>query len=218
MATVKKVTLTKDKILEIYMDHVLENGSVPTSVYKFCKENKMKEEDFYAHFGSFETIQQTVWHKFFENTLNVLHKNEQFEAMINEEKMLSFFFTFFENLTLNRSYVLFALKEHRNSFEGLAQLKGLRKNFKEFATELIHERNEEKNLKILKYNEPLFSEGAWLQLLFLLKFWMEDGSPGFEKTDIAIEKSVTTIFQIFENTSLEKIIDLGKFLYKEKFV
>lgn len=218
MATVKKVTLTKDKILEIYMDHVLENGSVPTSVYKFCKENKMKEEDFYAHFGSFETIQQTVWHKFFENTLNVLHKNEQFEAMTNEEKMLSFFFTFFENLTLNRSYVLFALKEHRNSFEGLAQLKGLRKNFKEFATELIHERNEEKNLKILKYNEPLFSEGAWLQLLFLLKFWMEDGSPGFEKTDIAIEKSVTTIFQIFENTSLEKIIDLGKFLYKEKFV
>lgn len=218
MATVKKVTLTKDKILEIYMDHVLENGSVPTSVYKFCKENKMKEEDFYAHFGSFETIQQTVWHKFFENTLNVLHKNEQFEAMTNEEKMLSFFFTFFENLTLNRSYVLFALKERRNSFEGLAQLKGLRKNFKEFATELIHERNEEKNLKILKYNEPLFSEGAWLQLLFLLKFWMEDGSPGFEKTDIAIEKSVTTIFQIFENTSLEKIIDLGKFLYKEKFV
>lgn len=218
MATVKKVTLTKDKILEIYMDHVLDNGSVPTSVYKFCKENKMKEEDFYAHFGSFETIQQTVWHMFFENTLNVLHKNEQFEAMTNEEKMLSFFFTFFENLTLNRSYVLFALKEHRNSFEGLAQLKGLRKNFKEFATELIHERNEEKNLKILKYNEPLFSEGAWLQLLFLLKFWMEDGSPGFEKTDIAIEKSVTTIFQIFENTSLEKIIDLGKFLYKEKFV
>ena len=218
MATVKKVTLTKDKILEIYMDHVLDNGSVPTSVYKFCKENKMKEEDFYAHFGSFETIQQTVWHMFFENTLNVLHKNEQFEAMTNEEKMLSFFFTFFENLTLNRSYVLFALKEHRNSFEGLAQLKGLRKNFKEFATELIHERNEEKNLKILKYNEPLFSEGAWLQLLFLLKFWMADGSPGFEKTDIAIEKSVTTIFQIFENTSLEKIIDLGKFLYKEKFV
>ena len=56
------------------------------------------------------------------------------------------------------------------------------------------------------------------QFLFLLKFWMEDGSPGFEKTDIAIEKSVTTIFQIFENTPLEKIIDFGKFLYKEKFV
>lgn len=218
MASDKKTVITDAKIVELYMDHVLENGEVPTSVYKFCKENKLKEEEFYAHFGSFDTIQQSIWSRFFESTLTLLKKNEQYESMTNEERMLTFFFTFFENLTLNRSYVLFALKEHKNSFEGLAQLKGLRKDFKDFATELIRERNEEKNLKILKYNEPLFSEGAWLQLLFLLKFWMEDGSPGFEKTDIAIEKSVTTIFQIFENTSLEKIIDFGKFLYKEKFV
>lgn len=218
MASAKKTVITDAKIVELYMDHVLENGAVPTSIYKFCKENKLKEEEFYAHFGSFDTIQQSIWSRFFESTLTLLKKNEQYESMSNEERMLTFFFTFFENLTLNRSYVLFALKEHKNSFEGLAQLKGLRKDFKDFATELIRERNEEKNLKILKYNEPLFSEGAWLQLLFLLKFWMEDGSPGFEKTDIAIEKSVTTIFQIFENTSLEKIIDFGKFLYKEKFV
>jgi len=218
MASAKKTVITDAKIVELYMDHVLENGEVPTSVYKFCKENKLKEEEFYAHFGSFDTIQQSIWSRFFESTLTLLKKNEQYESMTNEERMLTFFFTFFENLTLNRSYVLFALKEHKNSFEGLAQLKGLRKDFKNFATELIRERNEEKNLNILKYNEPLFSEGAWLQLLFLLKFWMEDGSPGFEKTDIAIEKSVTTIFQIFENTSLEKIIDFGKFLYKEKFV
>ncbi len=218
MASAKKTVITDAKIVELYMDHVLENGEVPTSVYKFCKENKLKEEEFYAHFGSFDTIQQSIWSRFFESTLTLLKKNEQYESMTNEERMLTFFFTFFENLTLNRSYVLFALKEHKNSFEGLAQLKGLRKDFKDFATELIRERNEEKNLKILKYNEPLFSEGAWLQLLFLLKFWLEDGSPGFEKTDIAIEKSVTTIFQIFENTSLEKIIDFGKFLYKEKFV
>lgn len=218
MASAKKTVITDAKIVELYMDHVLENDEVPTSVYKFCKENKLKEEEFYAHFGSFDTIQQSIWSRFFESTQTLLKKNEQYESMTNEERMLTFFFTFFENLTLNRSYVLFALKEHKNSFEGLAQLKGLRKDFKDFATELIRERNEEKNLKILKYNEPLFSEGAWLQLLFLLKFWMEDGSPGFEKTDIAIEKSVTTIFQIFENTSLEKIIDFGKFLYKEKFV
>lgn len=218
MASAKKTVITDAKIVELYMDHVLEKGAVPTSIYKFCKENKLKEEEFYAHFGSFDTIQQSIWSRFFESTQTLLKKNEQYESMTNEERMLTFFFTFFENLTLNRSYVLFALKEHKNSFEGLAQLKGLRKDFKDFATELIRERNEEKNLKILKYNEPLFSEGAWLQLLFLLKFWMEDGSPGFEKTDIAIEKSVTTIFQIFENTSLEKIIDFGKFLYKEKFV
>lgn len=218
MATSVKTNITEEKIITWYMDSVLENGKVPESVYKFCKANKIGEDTFYGFFGSFESIQQRIWHKFFDNTMALLNKNKDYATMSNEDKMLTFFFTFFENLTLNRSYVLFALKDHRNAFEGLAQLKGLRKSFKEFATELIHIRNEEKNLKILKYNEPLFSEGAWLQFLFLLKFWMEDSSPGFEKTDIAIEKSVTTIFQIFENTPLEKIIDFGKFLYKEKFV
>ncbi|WP_318309976.1 TetR family transcriptional regulator C-terminal domain-containing protein [Flagellimonas crocea] len=217
MANTSKSKITEDKIVGLFMESVLENEKVPNSVFKFCKDNKIKEEEFYSFFGSFESLQQSIWNKFFDNSYGLMQKNEQYESMTNEEKMLTFFFTFFENLTLNRSYVLFIMQEHKYSLEGLKQLKGLRKSFKDFASTLIEERNEEKNLKIFKYNAPLFSEGAWLQFLFILKFWMEDGSPGFEKTDIAIEKSVTTIFQIFESTPLEKIVDFGKFLYKEKF-
>jgi hypothetical protein len=47
---------------------------------------------------------------------------------------------------------------------------------------------------------------------------MDDSSPGFEKTDIVIEKSINTIFDVFDNTPLKNILDLGKFLYKETFV
>jgi hypothetical protein len=52
--------------------------------------------------------------------------------------------------------------------------------------------------------------------MFLLKFWIDDSSAEFEKTDIAIEKSVNTIFDVFDNTPLEQVIDFGKFLYKER--
>ena len=45
---------------------------------------------------------------------------------------------------------------------------------------------------------------------------MSDNSPGFEKTDMVIEKSVRAIFDIFETTPLESVIDFGKFLWKEK--
>ncbi|MCK0162187.1 TetR family transcriptional regulator C-terminal domain-containing protein [Allomuricauda sp. F6463D] len=218
MAKTAKPKITEDKIISLYMRSVLEKEKGPSSVFKFCKEQKIKEEEFYGFFGSLEALQQTIWNKFFDNSYALMEKNKQYASMTNEEKMLTFFFTFFENLTLNRSYVLFIMKEHKYSLEGLMQLKGLRKRIKDFASTLIEERNDQKNLKIFKYNAPLFSEGAWLQFMFILKFWMEDGSPGFEKTDIAIEKSVTTIFQIFESAPLEKIVDFGKFLYKEKFV
>ena len=217
MANSTSSKLSEEKIIGWFMDSVLEHETIPKSIYKFCKNNKIKEEDFYHFFGSFEGLQQAIWERFYSNTVGVMQKNEQYETMSNEEKMLTFFFTFFENLTLNRSYVLFILKHHKSTLENLGQLKSLRKNIKDFAAEMIEERNSDKNLRILKQSPQLFSEGAWIQFLFLLKFWMDDTSADFEKTDIAIEKSVTTIFQVFDNNSLEKIIDFGKFLYKENF-
>ena len=218
MATKAKAKkITEEGIIEGYMDYVLEHEMVPKSIYKFCKINKIEEADFYSFFGSIEGLQKAIWKKFYDNTENLLHKNKEYGDFSNKDKMLSFFYTFFELLTLNRSYVLFAIKEHNTMLKSMEQLKGLRKHIKAFATDLIEDGNADKNLKITKHNPKLFSEGAWLQFMFVLKFWMDDSSAGFEKTDMAIEKSINTIFDVFDNTPLENIIDFGKFLYKENF-
>lgn len=218
MATKAKAKkITEETIIEGYMDYVLEHEIVPKSIYKFCKINKIAEADFYSFFGSFEGLQKAIWKKFYSNTENLLHKNEEYDSFSNKDKMLTFFYTFFELLTLNRSYVLFALEDHKNMLKSMEQLKGLRRQIKAFAADLIEDGNASKNLKITKHNPKLFSEGAWLQFMFVLKFWMDDSSAGFEKTDMAIEKSINTIFDVFDNTPLENIIDFGKFLYKEKF-
>lgn len=209
--------ITDDKIIGAYMDFVLEQETHPMSVYKFCKENKIKEEEFYQYFGSFEALQKGVWNKFFTNTTDLLHKNKEYEVFSNKDKMLTFFYTMFELLTMNRSYVLFTLGGNRKMLDKMSELKELLNHIKEFASELVEEANADKTLKITKQSPRIFSEGAWVQFLFLLKFWMDDSSPGFEKTDLAIEKSVTTIFDVFDNTPLDSIIDFGKFLYKENF-
>lgn len=198
------------------MNYVLEQDRFPLSVYKFCKDTKIKEEDFYRFFGSFETLKKEVWNSFFLNTLTNLNKSNEYTSFSSKDKMLTFFFTFFELLTMNRSYVMFSLEEHKIQLKNLSTLKSLRKYIKQFATELIERDNEEKVYKITKNPVILFSEGAWIQFLFLLKFWIEDDSIGFEKTDVAIEKSVQTIFDLFDNTPLTNVIDFGKFIWKEK--
>lgn len=38
-----------------------------------------------------------------------------------------------------------------------------------------------------------------------------------KKTDVAIEKSINTVFDVFDHTPLENVIDFGKFLAKELF-
>ena len=219
MATKTKAKrITDDSIISMYMNYVLEHEQVPNSVYKFCKAHGIKEEKFYENFGSVGGIQKAIWTKFYDTTEALMIKNQAYNSFSNKDKMLTFFYSFFELLTLNRSYVLFALQSDANMLKNMEQLKGLRKQVKAFASELIADGNAVKPLRITKHNPHLFSEGAWLQFLFILKFWIDDNSPGFEKTDLAIEKSINTIFDVFDNTPLNNVIDFGKFLFKEKFV
>jgi hypothetical protein len=209
--------ITEEKIIGLYMDYVLEHETYPKSIYKFCKQCKIKEDEFYGFFGSFDGLQKTIWNTFHTNTIQLLNKNKEYGSFSNKDKMLTYFYTMFELLTLNRSYVLFTLDGNRKMLDKMSELKGLRAHVKEFANELVEEANADKTLRITKQSPRIFSEGAWVQFLFLLKFWIDDSSAGFEKTDLAIEKSVTTIFDVFDNTPLDSIIDFGKFLYKENF-
>lgn len=205
-----------DKLIELFMNDVLENERFPKSVYKFAQDHKISEADFYKHFGSFEGLRKKIWEKFFANSITVMEKSKEYASFSNREKLLTFFYTFFEVLTANRSYVLFVLNEANGTFKNLEQLKGLRKNIKSYAKELLEEGNKDKSIKLLRQNEMIFSEAVWLQFLFLLKFWKDDNSAAFESTDVAIEKSVNTAFDVFDNTPLERVVDFGKFLWKEK--
>lgn len=221
MATKKTTSKTKkpldqDSIISMYMDYVLENEKTPKVVYKFCKDHKIKEEEFYNYFGSFQALEKAIWLRFYDHTVEVMHRSEDYVSFSNREKLLTFYYTFFEVLTANRSYVLFTLQKENSPLKNLEQLKLLRKGIKTFATGLIQEGNADTKLKLFKQSETIFSEATWIQLLFLLKFWMNDNSPRFESTDVAIEKSVHTVFDVFDNTPLERIVDFGKFLWKEK--
>ncbi len=205
----------KEEIISRFMEYVLENGMLPPTVYKFCKESGIEEEDFYAHFGSLKGIMRSIWVSFYDKTEQLLQKNKDYASFGNKDKLLSFFYTFFELLTLNRSYVLFTL-EHGKLSHKAEQFKELRRRIKDYAEELIEDANSNKSSRLGQRSPAIFSEGTWWHFMFLLKFWTDDDSAGFEKTDIAIEKSVTTVFDLFENTPLDSIIDFGKFLYKEK--
>ena len=204
-------------IISSFMDYTLLNENYPKSVYNFCKKNDIQEKTFYKDFGSLDAIKKMIWQSFYENAMSLLEKDKNFDVSSPKEKLLSFYFTFFEVLLLNRSYVLFVLSEEEKILSKMSNLKTLRILFKGFATELIEEGNINKS-SYLQHSTKIFSEAAWLQLCFLLKFWVEDTSESFEKTDQAIEKSVQTAFDVFENTPLSTLIDFGKFLWKEKFV
>jgi AcrR family transcriptional regulator len=198
------------------MNHVLEHNEQPKSVYAFAKVNNISEAQFYKYFGSFDALEQHIFEAFFINTLKVLDKSPDYLSFDARNKLLSFYFTFFENLTANRSYVVSALKDYKNGLKTLNKLKGLRSLFTKYISDLNIETLEIKQESLEKLQHKSLQESAWIQLLMTLKFWLDDSSASFEKTDIFIEKSINASFDLIDVKPIKSVIDLGKFLFKEK--
>jgi hypothetical protein len=212
----KKQTLTKESIVSMFMQDTLENNEKPKSVFRFAKTNKLSETDFYKFFGNLESVEKEIFNMFYENTLVLLAKDKEYENYDMKSKTLSFYFTFFELLTANRSYVVLSLKNNKNFLKSLKELSGLRNNFKSYISSIISDEYRTKQDKFQEIQEKAFQESAWFQLIITLKFWLDDSSASFEKTDIFIEKSVKASFELINTAPLESLIDFGKFLFKEK--
>lgn len=146
----------------------------------------------------------------------MLHNSDGYSELDNKTKLLSFYFTFFELLTANRSLIVYLLKNEKHDLKQLSKLKELRKLFQTFIQSMGLNVVDIPKEKIQKIQGKAIDELVWGQFLLTLKFWMEDTSPSFEKTDLFIEKSVHASFDLMDLTPLKNIIDFGKFLWKEK--
>jgi len=212
----KKNTLTQNTLVKLYMEHVLEHNHAPKSIYTFAKSNGFEEADFYKFFANFEVLESTIFSLFFTNTIETLESSKDYPTYDSRNQLLSFYFTFFENLTANRSYVVYALDESSNQLENLKKLKGLRSKFLNYIDQLDIEVLQIKNKQLEQIKDSVVQETYWIQLMLTMKFWLDDTSTSFEKTDIFIEKSINASFDLINISPLKSFVDFGKFLIKEK--
>jgi len=212
----KKTKITASEIITIYMDYVVENHSKPDTVEEFAQLHQFDDVIFYEYFTSFKDLEKKIYNVLFKNSLVILKQNPNYYSFSKKNKLLSLYYTVFENLALNQEYVKQNLKGLENQFKALSTFSLFKKSFTTFIDEL--------NLETISLNvdtietiqKKAIKESAWVQFLFILKFWLDDTSEAYEKTDILIEKSINTGVELLDTKSLYNIIDLAKFLYKEK--
>jgi len=212
----KKIKINKEKLVELYMDYVLQQGETPKSVYTFAKENHFEESDFYRFFGSFNSLESAVFELFFNKTMKTLQNSKEYRGYDAMNQLLGFYFTFFGNLTANRSYIFNSLKLEINSLHTKKKLNTLRKKFLDFVDELDLGGHDLKNKHLDNIKNSVVNESYWIQMLATMKFWMDDDSEDFEKTDDLIEKSIAASFELANTKPLKSVVDFGKFLFKEK--
>ena len=214
----KENLITEEKIFELYGDYLLNHGERPKNIYRFAKENKFEEIDFYNHFSSFEQIEKLMLVNLFNKSVELAAEVNNSDEVISKEKVLNVYFIFFENMTMNRSLVLMILgNDQSHAAKILNQLKETHRDFiktLDFNDWNIIEKSKD---TIKNFHEKAREEALWLHLVSAIEFWKKDTSPSFEKTDVYIEKTINTGFELMDNEPLRKVLDLGKFLFKENF-
>jgi AcrR family transcriptional regulator len=207
---------TAIKIGKAYQEYLLENGEKPNSVYAFAKKAKLKETEFYEEYNSFTAVEAAIWKRYFDETIEKLQQDTTYQNYGAREKLLAFYYTWVEVLKENRSYILVALPQNVKLIsENLKQLQALRQSFSCYVKGLIYEGVEKQEVKQRPFFTEQYYRFFWLQLLFVLRFWLQDESKGFEKTDTAIEKAVNLSFEMIGNTTLDTAVDFIKFLIKK---
>ena len=217
----KNIEVTKEKILELYSNYVLRNNKKPLNVFVFCDDHELSEAEFYSFYANFDQLEADYLKFFMEQSILMISAEESYYQDHAKTKLLSFYYTFFEQLTLNRTLVIYLIGSDKNNLDSMKKLWSLKKEFQRFIKSLdisepLMDNVNERMEKMERYKNKGIEELYWGHFLATLKFWMEDTSPSFEKTDIFIEKSVDTSFELFEIKPLKKLIDLGKFLFNEK--
>lgn len=216
----KNTDASQQKILELYSNYVLRNNKKPLNVFTFCEDHEISETDFYFYYANFEKLESDYLRFFMEETLRLIAEEENYHQQNAKHKMLSFYYTFFEQLTMNRSLVIYLLESDKNNLQSVKKLLPLKKDFQLFIRSLdisepMMESTTESMAKIERLKNKGIEELYWGHFMATLKFWLDDTSSNFEKTDIFIEKSVDTSFEFLEVKPLKKLVDLGKFLFKE---
>jgi len=212
---------TAQQIKNAYIDYVLINDEKPKSVYSFVKKLKITEADFYEFYASFESIEKNIWVELTLETINVIEEQEVWSQYSSRERILAFFYSYVEVLKKQRSFIIYTLKSHISKFSTPDALSGVKPIFENFAEQIINEGLETGELANRKFLSKKYKDAVWLQFGFILNFWINDNSPGFEKTDEAIEKGINVTFDLFERSPLDNLLEYGKFLsrngkFKEK--
>lgn len=214
------IVKTSADIIDDYMEYVTSVEKEDRELTAFCERYDISENKVEEIFGSLFEIEKVIWKELLLAAISTTKQDPNYVQFSNEDRLLTFLYTFFENLTLNRDYISINLEDRKCIHEKVRLYSLAKDSYRAFLKDITSSSNpgiDGAIGKVIDIAKAGTYEGFWLQLLFLIDFWSKDVSEGFEKTDIAIEKSVRAAMDLVEAAPVKSMFDLGKFLWKERF-
>lgn len=207
----------KTAFIDAYINDCLTNNKRPDNVFLFAKAMNIEESEFYQHYSTLTALEADIYRTWFLKAYEQCEQNELWGGYSTREKILAVFYTLIEVIKPNRSFATFLKKQDVKKLpQWPSYLAELNKVFIDKLKPILFEGVSSKELASRKYLEDKYADAIWLNWLFVLAFWIDDNSAGFEKTDEAIEKSVNLSLDLMGTGPLDSMLNFGKFLFQNR--
>jgi AcrR family transcriptional regulator len=207
---------TEEKISKAYIEFELLNGRAPFSAFELAKKIKIEEADFYAHFASIEKVREGILTSLLQKTFAIMDSDENYESFSAREKLLSLYFTLFEQFQTQRSYLLALYADLKKAPHAMRDWKPFLKIMEERVEEILSEGKITDEIKDRPLIGNHFPKGFHFVFTYLFRVWLNDDSAEFANTDAAIEKTVNLSVDLLGTSPLDSLLDFGKFALKTK--
>jgi len=210
--------MEKETLLEGYGVYLLEHQSRPKSMYHFAQHLKIDEQNIYAHFASFDSMESAIMGQFVENARDLALQQAAEDDAFKEQRaqLLTFYLTLVEVMKANRSLTLLLLPKGKDQLQAWKNLKSAKHIFLEYINTLGITIEALSFIPSDTVKDKALEVTAWGQFLSILGFWIKDDSADFERTDIFIEKNLKLSFDIADSNIIQSIVDLGKFTMRHE--
>jgi len=196
----------REEIISAYKDIMLK-GVESVNTYTVSKAAGISEKDFYKYFSSIDAVGRAIWAELFHKVQEELSNSEVYKEYGSREKILAYFFTFFDVALPEKAFML-------KTYFKPNIIEDYRKKYREFVSHLVEEGIEKQEIKERFTISNYYPEVIWLLHLRLLHFWLHDDSEHHIDTEKAIEVFSKVPLELMGENLFDSLFDSLKFTFE----
>lgn len=204
----------QDELLVLFKEQIRNSGRRPRSLVNFCEMQNINIQQTRKIYRTLTALEKAVWLHWFNETLSVLERSEEYKQYSARERLLSFYYSWTDTIKPFRPYLKSA-PALPQLFSGVDWfLADIRSAFLKYAKEIVQFAASNEEIMLRPVFRNYYENALWQQFLFVMNYWLNDKSNEQAKTDEAIERVVHLFFDLAGRNQLDSIFDFGKFLLK----
>jgi len=196
----------REEIIKAYKD-VLLKGIESVNTYTVSKAAGISEKEFYKYFSSVDAVGRVIWADLFDKVQEELSQSEVYKEYGSREKILAYFFTFFDIALPEKAFML-------KTYLKPNIIQDYRKKYREYVAHLVEEGIEKQEIKERFTLSNYYPEIIWLLHFRLLYFWLHDNSENHVDTEKAIEVFSKVPLELMGENLLDSVFDSIKFTFE----